>query len=192
MLSTSIRSREGGGALVVGGVGNRFLPTDTRNIARRIDAAFSAIASNAGIEMDELRLLVSVAEGADRLLIESAARLGIRYECVLPCSPECFAEDFSSLESIREFQTHLAGAEAIAMPESDPTERIQGYLWASRTILSRTDVLLAVWDGTPGNGPAGTAHTIDIATGREIPVIWIHTHPAVAPVRGDLLSCEIA
>jgi hypothetical protein len=174
---------------VVGGAGNRFLPADTRAIERSIDSALLAIATDAGIERERLLLLVSVAEGADRLLIKAASRLGIRYECVLPCSPLCFSEDFSSLESVEEFEALLAGADAVTSPEPEPAEKLQGYLWASRYILGRADLLLAVWDGSPGNGPAGTADTIDLATGRELPVIWIPTDPPIEPVRLDLLPC---
>jgi hypothetical protein len=187
-MSTN-RSKSAAGVFVVGGVGNRFLPPDTRAIERAIDKAFGVIAADAGVEINQLMLVASVAEGSDRLLIRSASHQSIRYQCVLPCSPRCFSEDFSSPASIREFEQLLDGADRVLAPESEPEDKLSGYLWASHHILDCADLLLAVWDGEPGNGPAGTADTIDFASGRDVPVLWIPTSSPNEPVRLDRIPC---
>lgn len=168
---------------VVGGVGNRLLPADIRALENGIDSAFRAIAADAGLRLGDLVLEVSLAEGADRLLVHSARRLGVPYRCILPCPPACFAEDFDNPSSIETFESLLSAACSVTFPDFDPTEKSRGYLWASRHILSQARVLLAVWDGEPGNGPGGTAHSIEVARDREIPVLWIPTNAPLELVR---------
>lgn len=118
-------------------------------------------------------MIGSVAEGADRSLLGAAETLAIPYDIVLPCPPDCFREDFTSEESQAEFDRLYRGARHVVEPEHGSTKEA-GYLWASGVILDHAHVLLAVWDGGPGNGLAGTAETVSRALDRGIPVYWIH------------------
>jgi hypothetical protein len=121
----------------------------------------------------------SVAEGADRHLLGAAATLNLPYDLVLPCPPDCFLEDFTSAESRSEFEQLQQGARRVLQPDGDPSKEA-GYLWASEIILDHADTLLAVWDGGPGNGLAGTAETIQRALDRGIPVYWIRADASEA------------
>lgn len=75
-----------------------------------------SIIDDHGACADRICLIVSVAEGADRILIEAAIALGIPFVCVLPCTPACFAEDFPTVESVETFQRQLALAIDIVGP----------------------------------------------------------------------------
>jgi hypothetical protein len=174
--------------LAIGAVGHRYLPGDRIAL---LDSISQTLADIAG-DSNEVALLVSVAEGADRLFIEAAAKLGIPYRCVLPCSAGYFEEDFSDTSSILEFRRLLKGAVDVMQPDVEPADRISGYLWASHFIVDRADTLIAVWDGLPANGPAGTGESIEEARARCVPVIWIPTEPPHKPVALSLIatSCE--
>ena len=166
----------------IGAVGHRYLPVERLDLLRAISRALSDLAGGCAGEPGGVELLVSVAEGADRLFIEAAASLGIPYTCVLPCSPSCFERDFVSPHSVMEFRRLLGGARRIVQPEDEPAERVTGYLWVNHYILDRADALIAVWDGYPANGPGGTGESIEDAAERRIPVIWIPTEAPHEPV----------
>lgn len=158
---------------IIGAVGHRKLKGNPGAIGTKIADMLEQIAAE---HPDvEVSLLSSVAEGADRVLIASAVELDISYDCVLPCSPTCFREDFHSHGSIDEFERLLEAARSVTIP-TEAMDKESGYLWASDFILDRAVALIAVWDGAPGHGPAGTAETVTRALQCGIPVIWIPTH----------------
>lgn len=184
-------------SFIVGAVGHRGLPPERWVIREAIDRVFAELAGLPENVDRGMELVVSVAEGADRLFIEAATTLGIPYTCVLPCSPNCFEIDFAEPGSVEEFRMMLAGAQVVIQPECDPPDRLEGYVWASNAIVNRSDVLVAVWDGEPANGPAGTGDSIRMAWEREISVIWIpddapHEPVALAPssMRSDGRSVD--
>lgn len=164
--------------LTVGAVGHRLLPSEQSILRGTVTEILNDLFEQQAFDPGKIRLLVSVAEGADRLFIEAAASLGIPYTCVLPCSAHCFEEDFESVASIEQFRDQLAGAMDIIQPDTEHLDRIGGYRWASDYIVEHADVLLAVWNGEPANGPAGTGDSVADAEMRSVPVIWI---PSEAP-----------
>ena len=50
----------------------------------------------------------------------------------------------------------------------------QAYAAASREMLDRSEILIAVWDGVESGGPGGTADTVARARaeGKEVMVVW--------------------
>lgn len=162
---------------VLGGVGHRALPLDVDALEDSIRGVFTRLIEELGNDPANLRLIVSVAEGADRLLIDVAHELAIPYACVLPCTPGCFAEDFSTVASIETYERHLAQAQAVVFPRIQPAPGLDGYLWVSRYLLEHADLMVAVWNGENGNGPGGTADTVALARQRQIPVLWISAIP---------------
>jgi hypothetical protein len=163
--------------LVIGGVGHRSLSGDSAALERAIEEAFATFEREYDRTPGETRLLISVAEGADRLIIQAAHRAGIAYQCVLPCSTECFAQDFEREESVQEYHRLLADANRVIHPDVDPIEKLDGYQWATEYIVDHADVILAVWDGGPSHGPGGTANAVELASERGIPVHWIPSAP---------------
>ncbi len=83
-------------SFIVGAVGHRGLPPERWVIREAIDRVFAELAGLPENVDRRMELVVSVAEGADRLFIEAATALGIPYTCVLPCSPNCFEIDFTA------------------------------------------------------------------------------------------------
>jgi hypothetical protein len=94
-------------SFVIGAVGHRILPPNHPGLEEAIRRALETILTNRPGDSEPAQLFISVAEGADRLIIGAAHGMGIPYTCVLPCSPECFEEDFGSAYSIAEFRRIL-------------------------------------------------------------------------------------
>jgi len=129
-----------------------------------------------GIPKGDPRVVTSLAEGADRIVAKKAVDLGLLETVVLPFPRSRFERDFSSDESRREFHELLDAAASIIEPSHDSIGAEEAYEAASSIIIGCADLLIAVWNGKPGRGPGGTAHTIDRAIQNGVPVIWIGSH----------------
>jgi hypothetical protein len=128
-------------------------------------------------------ILSSLAEGADRILAIKFLLLPHASLWVpLPLPEDKYVEDFNTLESKQEFLRLLGKAErVIRMP---PTKkRGEGYRLAGNYLLANSDYLVAIWDGKPARGSAGTGGIVALARERSLPLIWIHAgnrYPATA------------
>ena len=120
------------------------------------------------------RVLSSLAEGADRILAERLLLIPNASLWVpLPLPEEEYLKDFETSESKEEFYRLLGKAErVIHLPATDKRE--EGYLAAGKYILENSDVLIAIWDGKPAQGVAGTAEIVALAREHGLPLAWIH------------------
>jgi hypothetical protein len=122
------------------------------------------------------RILSSLAEGADRILVKRL--LEIPSACLwvpLPLPKDDYIKDFETTQSVEEFISLLGKAErVINMPVKEKRE--EGFLAAGKYILDNCDVLLAIWDGKPAKGVAGTGEIVTLARGRGLPMVWIHAN----------------
>jgi hypothetical protein len=120
------------------------------------------------------RILSSLAEGSDRFLAKRL--LLIPNACLwvpLPLPEREYLKDFETSKSREEFSVLLGKAErVIRLPITDNRE--EGYLAAGKYVLENSDVLLAIWDGRPGQGVAGTGEIVGLARARGLPLAWIH------------------
>src|SRR5215472_15466266 len=116
----------------------------------------------------ELRLIVGMAEGADLLVAQTALGLGVPVEAVLPMALEHYAADFDAetfaqLEALlRRPQVRcveLSAAGAGAGPHSRE-QRDAMYAHLTDTLIRRSSLLLALWDGQGSHLPGGTADTV--------------------------------
>jgi hypothetical protein len=143
--------------------------------ARQILAKGMEVYSN---EEPELRLISSLAEGADRLVAEEAlsSNLGFNLQSPLPFYREDYAaKDFKKPESRAAFHRLLESPINTAVLELDGViERDEeAYEAAGRVMLSQCDVLIAIWNGEAGKR-GGTEQIVNEARSSEIPVLWIH------------------
>jgi hypothetical protein len=121
-----------------------------------------------------LRVISSLAEGADRIVVhEVLRRTGSSLEAVLPLPQQEYEEDFAAA-SRAEFRHLLLRADTVT--ELNPVAgRDVAYARAGDAVLDRCDVLLAVWDGAPARGEGGTANVVGKARLRKFPLYWIHS-----------------
>jgi hypothetical protein len=146
----------------IGVTGHRKL-ADVAAIEAGVEAALAAI--EARFPKEPLRILSSLAEGADRLVAQRVlSRPGARLIAVLPLPRLDYMADFESQQSREEFLALLGEAEAvIELPPRD--SRTEAYERAGRYVVEHADVLVAVWDGLPALGRGGTAEIVAWARG---------------------------
>jgi hypothetical protein len=115
--------------------------------------------------------MTCLARGADQVFADTVLELGGALEVVIPASD--YFTGISDPVSRERCEAYLgAAASAVTMPyeSSGPP----AYLSASRYLIDRCDLLLAVWDGSPATGSGGTADAVAYARDRErsIAVVW--------------------
>jgi hypothetical protein len=123
-------------------------------------------------------ILSSLAEGADRLVVEEAleflADAQVELEAVLPLSPEEYAKDFEATESREHFQRLLERA-AVRTEMPPARTREEAYELAGRYVADESDVMIALWDGRQPQGQGGTAEVVGYAHRNEVPVLVVPT-----------------
>jgi hypothetical protein len=117
----------------------------------------------------ELRLIVGMAAGADLLVAETALGLGVPVEAVLPMPLEHYAADFDAktLTCLKDLLRRpevrcvelSAGGGAVSGPHSRE-QRDAMYANLTDTLIRRSSLLLALWDGRSSHLPGGTADTV--------------------------------
>jgi hypothetical protein len=131
-------------------------------------------------ERDEpiLRLVSSLAEGADRYAAHQAIALGYELQCPLPFARDQYANDFAANASCLEYNRLLNDTEhttAILELDGSRDRASESYLAAGRVVLSQSDVLLAIWDGQDPRSEGGTAQIVAEAALRNILTIRIES-----------------
>lgn len=151
--------------IVVGVTGHRNLRGEDR------DALFSAITNELGALMrrcphSPLRMLTSLAEGADLLCADAAISLGIPLTVALPTDADTYTKDFSEADRQR-FRSHCEAAESVFVVspiERAPTDPDMDFCYrqAGIYVAVHSHVLLALWDGDDakkdGCGTAAAVH----------------------------------
>jgi class 3 adenylate cyclase len=133
----------------------------------------------------------SAACGSDLLFLESALRRGHKVVVVLPYEVAGFRRDSVELYPGtgwgERFEAVLARAQVVP-PVSNQRSTWGGayYAFANEVLLGlamlraqqlETAVVgLAVWDGRAGDGPGGTAATVDLWRRLGVPTDWIDLH----------------
>jgi len=128
-----------------------------------------------------LKVISPLAEGADRIVAKQS--LDLPNACLvalLPFPEKEYLKDFSTLESVKEFQElYHQAKQTIELPGS--SDREEAYLALGKTLLDHCEILITIWDGRPANGRGGTAEIVQEARKRGLPVAWIHVEkPKVA------------
>jgi len=117
----------------------------------------------------EIVVIVGMAAGADLLVAQTALDLGVRIEAVLPMPLEHYAEDFDP-DTLRLLKTLLARPD-VRCTELHPPPHRGGdpgraphrdrlYANLTETLIRRSSMLLALWDGQSSPLPGGTTDTV--------------------------------
>lgn len=159
------------GILAVGAIGHRHL-ADLEKVLGGVERAIRHIRRS--FPGSKIRVLSSLAEGADRLLVKRLLRIGSTTLWVpLPLPIQDYMLDFKTSASRQEFSALLGKAEqVIQLPPA--SRRDQAYLSAGQYILDTCECLVAIWDGLPPQGTAGTGALVSLARQRLLPLAWIH------------------
>lgn len=157
--------------VAVGVTGHRFL-ADLERLTAGVEVALDRIEQ--AFPSEPLTVISPLAEGADRLVVQRVlARPGAQLVVPLPLPKSDYSADFESTSSREEFMDLLAQAdEVVALPPA--INRDQAYATAGRYVLGHCDVLIAIWDGKPAQGLAGTSEIVALARAGGLPLAWIH------------------
>jgi hypothetical protein len=153
---------------VVGFSGHRHLG-DVAALAKVLASELEGLRSRAP---GEWIALSSIAEGGDRLFVQSAKGLGIAWHAILPLPKAEFAKDFNPAEWEAVERT-LGGAEHVRVITENGT-RQDAYLDCGMATVDGADVLMAVWDGEPARGKGGTADVVAYARSLSKPLVTIN------------------
>lgn len=135
---------------------------------------------DSGQEDPVLRLVCSLAKGADRLVAREALSKGYKLHAILPFPRGVYVKD-PDLGPVEDFQSLLDDVNTEKVFEldntclSDKRLRDESYEAAGRLVLRQSDVLIAIWDGKPEEGVGGTGQIVREARAVEIPILHINT-----------------
>ena len=119
---------------------------------------------------DTVRMLNSIAAGADQLCAQIGLSLGYKLVCPLPFAE--YRDDFKG-EILTCYDSLLDRASEVLIV-SEGADRDAAYLATGKYIVDHCDTLLAVWDGRPQSSICGTAAVVAYAKsiGREIKIVY--------------------
>lgn len=154
--------------LVVGVTGHRdLLDSEVPDIESQVQNLFDELQSR--FAHTPVRLLSSLAEGADRLAANVALRSGVELQVALPMPAAMYRKDFSTDESEAEFDELCARADVMELPVRNgarSSDQLHGdsrniaYADAGMFISAHCHILLAIWDGKESQNVGGTAQIV--------------------------------
>ncbi len=160
----------GNSPFIVGVSGHRDLdPNDVDRLHEAVSAFVLQLKKR--LPDTELRIIVGMADGADLLVAQAALDQGIGVEAVLPMPLERYASDFEP-EALSVLTSLLKRPDVRCVELSPPGSAHPGYGSAegperdamyenlTLTLIRRSSILLALWDGNPTRLPGGTADTV--------------------------------
>jgi hypothetical protein len=146
-----IGRHEPGFPLLIGICGDRGLdPSCAPELAAAVRTQLLRLANV--LPSTEIRVLSGMAAGSDLIVARAAIEAGVQVEAVLPMPLAQYRADFDS-DSYRELLALLAHPQVrcveLTPPKrlDEPGGRDKGYQLLSHTLIRRSSVLLAVWDG---------------------------------------------
>ncbi len=178
----------------------RLAAGDPVQLAARVAEVLREVAAVAGAVRDAapddyapapacVRVISSIAEGADQIVADAALRMGAELQCPLPFVAEEYAKDFADGPARAAYDRLRAAATAVFELDGTRDEPEAAYERAGRAMLRHSDVVIAVWDGDDRGGRGGTWQTVREALTLAIPVLWIR---AAAPHACALLRSASA
>lgn len=120
---------------------------------------------------DTLHGITCLAVGADQLFARAILAAGGTFEAVIPAAD--YRDDVVTADNRTEFDELVGLALSVTyMPYRRSSRR--AYMAASEELLCRSDLLLAVWDGSTNGRLGETGHVVAAARDRELAVrvLW--------------------
>jgi hypothetical protein len=155
----------------IGVTGHRFL-AEIPKLRAGIDLALMRIAE--AYPEKAWWVVSSLAEGADRLVVQQVliARPDARLIVPLPLPVSDYLQDFAGEQSRMEFERLMSQAVEV-IPPPQVSQRSEGYWRAGITMLERSDVLIALWDGQKAQGQGGAGDVVSVARQKGLPMAWV-------------------
>lgn len=114
--------------------------------------------------------ITCLARGVDQLFAQLVLDLNGKLMVIVP------AQDYGNIPNKREHLRYCELLDRAQSVHSMPFTRSgpDAYVAASREMILRSEVVVAVWDGSPPDGRGGTSDAVQIAQEhkKEVVVIW--------------------
>ncbi len=152
--------------MIIGVTGHRDLPSDSGPLEGAVRKLLAELTSR--YPSTRVVLLSSLAEGADRLAARIALELGMSLVVPLPLARSDYESDFATPESLEEFRSLLARADAafVVTPLREAASnggarsaRSHAYANCGAYIVRKSIEIVALWDGV-SDPPRGTAEVV--------------------------------
>lgn len=120
---------------------------------------------------DELHGITCLADGADQLFARAILALNGTYEVIIPALD--YRRQMVEWHNRAAFDELLGRACTVTYLPFKHSNR-RAFMTASEEVLSRCDLLVAVWDGAPSRTLGDTADVVRAALARGLPVtvVW--------------------
>ncbi|MGE0441465.1 MAG: DUF4231 domain-containing protein [Gemmatimonadales bacterium] len=150
--------------------------------ADRCRAAAAAPDSGYDPAPPQLALVSGLAEGADRVAAQAALEAGLELWAILPYDRETYAADFdgrwaaplwSRPGAAEQFSALLGRASQVMTMDGGAVSSYNRYDALGRSVVSHSDLVVAIWDGLPARGTGGTANLLAEARRFEVPIVRI-------------------
>lgn len=176
----------------VGVTGHRELPAEKLGeLRKQIDQALACVDAIGQRSLRQpghgydtkppvLRVISSLAAGADQLVAELALERGFELQCPLPFARDEYRKDFDEAAGDR-FDRLTDQAGAVFELDGARDREGQAYEAAGLLMLDHSDVLIAIWDGEDIRGRGGTAQIAEEALRIGVPTIWLDPEGRHAP-----------
>jgi len=152
------------------------LVTPRSEIVRRLTDALAIIIDvfHAAAPNEPVVAISALAEGADRLFADTAARLGLDLHALQPYSSADYVQTFASAKDTRDYHALLGRAVCVESLPGSLSDTSSAYAELGRAMVECSDVLIAIWDGLPAAGRGGTTEVIEYAITQGGCVVWVH------------------
>jgi hypothetical protein len=155
-------------SLTIGVTGHRFL-AEANKVSAGIDRAIVRI--KAAFAPQQWTVLSALADGADQLVTRRLlACLPAQLVVLLPLPLDDYLEEIRSAEHFHDLMNQAAAM----IPLPDRRTRDASYAALARYLAAHCDLLLAVWDGRPAQGPGGTSEIVARVRAAHKPLAWVH------------------
>jgi hypothetical protein len=125
-----------------------------------------------------VRIVGMAADGADLIGARAGFQAGAQLANILPFPLDNYLADFTDADAQVVFKEVVTSSQATLELPGTRDEGDRAYERANEAILDQSDLLLAIWDGSPARGRGGTADMIREALNRDLPVIVVDPgHP---------------
>lgn len=160
---------------VTGHLPDRLGAGNVDGVSAAIDDLLAGIETVASsLAAADLRLVTSLAEGADSIAADAALVRGWTLDVVLPFFRDDYRRDFDTVDSREAYAAQLAAAGAVMeLPGRRDEPEGSAYERAGRLVLAQSDILVAVWDGDPARGRGGAAQIVAEAVMEGVAVVHI-------------------
>ncbi len=182
-IYVGIRKIEVSKVLTIGVTGHRSLPNEMK-----LKVILQKTLRKLLADYDGISIVSPLAEGADRLFVETAFTVmpeKIKKLVIpMPFDKERYVQDFATEESKQEFKKYFEKSNFKNIKEEleiDSFMTLHGkddneaYMNVGKCVANNSDILIAIWDGKEANGAGGTGDVIAYAKKKRKAILHINT-----------------